>query len=140
MVRIVLVSEYISNPPDEANRTKIAGGPLYELARVQSIVASEDGLNLWTTKCIKDVGTLFDHDLDRVVELIQALKPVNYVDSEWCGNGKNALAACDAYRIQRREIIAATGKEMTIEYFLKFAIGKTGRLVLMVSCHLGGRL
>lgn len=45
------------------------------------------------------------------------------------------MAACDAYSIRRMEVIPATGKTMPVGYFLKFAIGKTGNLVLMVSCH-----
>ena len=45
------------------------------------------------------------------------------------------MAACDAYSIRRLEVIPATSKAMPVGYFLKFAIGKTGCLVLMVSCH-----
>jgi hypothetical protein len=70
-----------------------------------------------------------------VAGLIQCLKASDYIDSEWCENGRNAMAACDAYSIRRLEVIPPTGKAMPVGYFLKFAIGKTGRLVLMVSCH-----
>lgn len=136
MVRKSILSEYSSNPPSAAGRLKIeADGPLYELARVQALVGDEKRLFLWTTKCIKDVQNLFDSDLQRVAELVQCLKASDYIDSEWCDNGKGALAACDAYGIRRVETVPASGKRMTIEYFVKFAIGKTGRLVLMVSCH-----
>lgn len=136
MVRKTILSEYSSNPPSDAGRVKIeAGGPLYELARVQALVEDEEQLYLWTTKCIKDVQSLFDSDLQRVAELVRCLKASDYIDSEWCDNGKGALAACDAYGIRRVETVPVSGKRMTIEYFVKFAIGKTGRLVLMVSCH-----
>jgi hypothetical protein len=81
------------------------------------------------------VLNLFDSDLVQVADLIRALTTADYIDSEWCENGKGALAACDAYRIRRQETIPATGRSMTVAYFVKFAIGKTGRLVLMVSCH-----
>ena len=135
MVNKFIVSEYSSRPPSESGRVKIAGGPLYDLARVQAIVEDETRLFTWTEKCRKDVFKLFDDDLAEVAGLIQCLKASDYIDSEWCENGKNAMAACDAYSIRRMEVIAATGKAMAVGYFLKFAIGKAGNLVLLVSCH-----
>jgi len=89
----------------------------------------------WIEKCRKDVFKLFDDDLGKVAGLVQCLKGSDYIDSEWCENGKNAVAACHAYSIRRMEVIAATGRTMPVGYFLKFAIGKTGNLVLLVSCH-----
>ena len=135
MVNKFIVSEYSSRPPTESGRVKIAGGPLYDLTRVQTIVEDENRLLTWTEKCRKDVFKLFDDDLAEVAGLIQCLKSSNYIDSEWCENGRNAIAACDAYSIRRLELIPATGRSMPVGYFLKFAVGKTGALVLMVSCH-----
>lgn len=135
MVNKFIVSEYSSRPPTESGRVKIAGGPLYDLARVQAIVEDENRLFTWTEKCRKDVFKLFDDDLGEVASLIQCLKASDYIDSEWCENGRNAMAACDAYSIRRMEVIPTTGKAMPVEYFLKFAIGKAGNLVLLVSCH-----
>ena len=135
MVNKFIVSEYSSRPPTESGRVKIAGGPLYDLARVQAIVEDENRLFTWTEKCRKDVFKLFDDDLGEVAGLIQRLKASDYIDSEWCENGKNAMAACDAYSIRRMEVIPVTGKAMPVGYFLKFAIGKAGNLVLLVSCH-----
>jgi len=34
------------------------------------------------------------------------------------------------------EWVATASKEMGVEYFVKFAVGKTGQLLLLVSCHL----
>jgi hypothetical protein len=135
MVNKFIVSEYSSRLPTESGRVKIAGGPLYDLARVQTIVGDENRLLTWTEKCRKDVFKLFDDDLAKVAGLIHCLKASDYIDSEWCENGKNAMAACDAYSIRRMEVIPATGKAMPVGYFLKFAIGKAGNLVLLVSCH-----
>lgn len=109
---------------------------MYSLERVQSLVEDENRLTLWTRKCQQDVHKLFDSDLERVAELIQALRKDGYIDSEWCENGKGAWAACDAYRIQRLETLLTTGKSVTVEYFVKFAVGKTGQVMLLVSCHL----
>ena len=102
---------------------------------MQAIVEDENRLFTWTEKCRKDVFKLFDDDLGEVAGLIQRLKGSDYIDSEWCENGKNAMAACDAYSIRRMEVMPATGKAMPVGYFLKFAIGKAGNLVLLVSCH-----
>ena len=135
MVNKFIVSEYSSGLPSESGRVKIAGGPLYDLARVQAIVEDETRHFTWTEKCRKDVFKLFDDDLEEVAGLIRCLKGSDYIDSEWCENGKNAMAACDAYSCRRMEVIAATGKTMSVGYFLKFAIGKAGNLMLLVSCH-----
>lgn len=133
MVNYIIVSDY-SGGSTPGDRVKIGGGPLYSLERVQGLVSKSGGLLLWTRKCSRDVANL-TWDEDDVAELIQSLTTSDYKDSEWCDNGKGAWAACDAYTIRRREWVEAARKEMTVEYFLKFAIGKTGALVLMVSCH-----
>ena len=36
---------------------------------------------------------------------------------------------------RRNEYVETAGKTYRMEYFLKFALSKTGKLVLMVSCH-----
>lgn len=136
MVKIFVVSEYSRDPPDDGRgRVKIAGGPLYELARVQALVVAPDRLQTWTQKCRKDVRKWFDDDLERVVALIKGLTPGDYIDSEWCENGKGAVAACDAYSLRVTEEAPATGRPVYMEYFLKFGVSKTGALVLIVSCH-----
>ena len=137
MVKSLVLSEYDNNPPQThgKNRVKIKSGPLYDLERIQNLVNDENQLFAWTEKCRKDIHKLFDDDLSCVAELIRCLKKTDYIDSEWCENGRGALAACDAYSTRRLEVIQATGMSMPVEYFLKFAVGKTGKLVLMVSCH-----
>ena len=136
MVKIFVVSEYSLNPPEDGQgRVKIAKGPLYDLARVQRL-ATAGGLNTWTDRCDKAVYELFSGDLEAVAGLLGYLRPADYRDSEWCTNGRNALAACDAYALRRLEWVASAGREMGVEYFVKFAVGKAGQLVLLVSCHL----
>jgi hypothetical protein len=135
MVNNFVVSAYDFGFSNHRGRVKIAGGPLYDLARVQVMVEDENRLFLWTEKCRKDVFKLFDDDFAKVASLIRCLKVSDYIDSEWCENGRNAFAACDSYSIQCMELIRATAKVMPVAYFLKFAIGKTGVLVLLVSRH-----
>ena len=135
MVKIFIVSEYSLNPPEDGQgRVKIAKGPLYDLARVQRL-ATAGGLNTWTDRCDKAVYELFSGDLEAVAGLLGHLRPADYRDSEWCEDGRRAWAACDAYVLRRSEWIAAAHKDMPVDYFLKFAIARSGALILMVSCH-----
>jgi hypothetical protein len=138
MVKIFILSEYSTSPPTQLDigRIKIEGGPLYDLARIKQLVGNPDCIHLFTRTCINDVHRLFDSDTEQVAALMQALDPRDYIDSEWCENGKSGVAACDAYCIRRSEVMAATGKSATLKYFVKFAVGKGEKLVLLVSCHL----
>jgi hypothetical protein len=143
MVRNVVLSQYTSNAPDTPGRMKIAAGPLYDLAQVQALAEAMQ-LTLWTRKCIQNVRDLYEtvrdeysSELAMVADLLQRLgSSGRYQDSEWCDNGKNGLAACDSYEVRRSDAIAATGRRQETRYYVKFAIGKTGQLLLVVSCHL----
>jgi hypothetical protein len=135
MVSFRIISEYSSTSPTYGGGEKVLGGPLYELGRVQAMAIDETGVLLWTRDCVKDVNKFFGGDVRRVAELIQQLCPNDYIDSEWCENGRGAWAACDAYSIRVLEWVPTAQKEMRIEYFLKFAINRLGTLVLTVSCH-----
>jgi|Laugresbdmm110sd_1035091.scaffolds.fasta_scaffold16673_3 hypothetical protein len=136
MVIFTVISAYSQNPPITEGRHKIAGGPIYDLLSIQSMLEDETKLIAWTGKCRKDLMKLFDGDLAEVVDLIQRLKSHDYIDSEWCDNGHGFIAACDAYRVRRDEERKDTGERLTVEYFLKFGISKTGAVLLVVSCHL----
>lgn len=81
------------------------------------MVEDENRLMTWTEKCREDVFKLFDDDLGEVAGLIQCLKASDCIGSEWCENGKNAMAACDAHSIGRMEVIPATGKAMPVGIF-----------------------
>jgi hypothetical protein len=134
MVSFKIISEY-SGGPDPGDRVKIGIVPLYPLDRVRVLASDPKQVRLWTRKIAKDVLNLNWSEVD-VAELLAELQPHQYIDSEWCTNGSGAWAACDAYAVQRREWVSTVNKEMNMEYFVKFAIGKTGALVLVVSCHL----
>lgn len=136
MVTFKVISEYSQDPPTQLGlRQKIAlGRPLYELDRVKGIIKCGTGLQLWTKDCVSNVDGLGWDNTD-VIDLILQLQYEDYIDSEWCDNGKGALAACDAYSIECVEWIATANKKMRIEYFLKFAINRLGTMVLTISCH-----
>lgn len=134
MVKFHVISEYSTTLPTKGGGEKIAGGPLYDLGRVRSITEKGTGLVLWTKDCVKNVQDLaWGHD--DVIDLLHQLSSRDYIDSEWCENGKGAWAACDAYRVNVREWVPTAAKEMVISYFVKFAINKLGTMVLTVSCH-----
>ena len=134
MVTFYVVSEYIPTKPIEGDGKKILGGPLYDLARIKAITQGGKGLLLWTRDCVRDVQELgWSHD--DVIQLIQGLRHDEYIDSEWCSNGRDAWAACDAYATHRVERIESINKSIRIEYFVKLAINKLGTMVMTISCH-----
>jgi hypothetical protein len=133
MVRFKIISEY-SGDPEPGDRVKIGSGPLYDLVCVQELSKQPSGVQLVTRKCRQDVQNL-DLDEDGVAQLLLSLSARDYKDSEWCDNGNGAWAACDTYTFRRTEWVETAHKNMTMNYFLKFAIGKAGNLLLMLSCH-----
>jgi hypothetical protein len=134
MVNFTVVSEYSLTSPSTGGSKKISGGPLYDLERVQGLLNGGTGLLLRTRDCVTNVRELGWENSD-VINLVLQLRGNDYIDSEWCENGRGAFAACDAYSIRVKELIEAVNKDMLIEYFVKFAINKLGTMVLTISCH-----
>ena len=134
------VSAYEGVPPTEVGnvRSLITGGPLYRVEEVLALLAKGDSkTNLWTRKCIRDVERLA-FDIADVRELLkQALTSGTYINSEWCVQKPTGpWAACDSYRLFRDEWNDHAYRNIGYEYYVKFAIGKTGKLLLLISCHL----
>lgn len=132
------VSAYQSDPPAEghANR-RIVGGPLYNKADVLSVLKQGDqALITWTRKCAHDLQRLA-FDITDVRALIgETLSIGKYRNSEWCQQHPSGpWAACDAYQVTRMEWVHAAHKDMKFDYYVKFGIGKTGKILLIVSCH-----
>ncbi|EIC20338.1 hypothetical protein [Thiorhodovibrio frisius] len=139
MVNKTIVSRFTGDPPlDEGVCRKIAGGPLYPVAEVQALLTGlgAQAVRAWTNKCQRDMQK-WSLDTDDLCELLQiALQSGRFRGAEWCVQHPNGpWAACDAYSLVRREWIANARKEMGIGYYIKFAIAKTGKLLLVVSCH-----
>lgn len=133
------LSAYEGVPPsdDQASRT-IMGGPLYDMAAMLLVLAQgESAIVPWTRKCISDLKK-YEMAHDDVVDLIRtALARGNFKGSEWCVNKPGGhWAACDSYQVFIKQWVAAAHKDMVFEYYVKFAIGKTGKVVLTISCHL----
>lgn len=140
MVNNRVVSRYVGALParEDADR-KIVGGPLYSPDEILALLAENgvEGLVPWTRKCKNDMQK-FGIDKADLQELLQiAVRRGRFLGSEWCVQyPEGPWAACDAYQAFRLEWVAAAHKNMEFEYYLKFAIGKTGKVLLLASCHL----
>jgi len=127
----------VSEPGEGAR--KIFCGPLYLADEVLQLLSAKDAQNIraWTGRCGAEIQKLALDGDDLVVLLRQAITVGQYLGSEWCQQRPGGpWAACDAYRLVRQEWMVAARREMPFEYYLKFAIAKTGALLLLVSCHL----
>ncbi|WP_394181392.1 hypothetical protein [Marinomonas posidonica] len=70
------ISAYEGHPPNEVSngRSRITGGPLYNVADVLALLAKGDSkTHLWTRKCIQDVAQLAFDTADVRELLKQAL-------------------------------------------------------------------
>ena len=139
MVNTLNVSQYDGSPPpdSEDGDHSIDDGPLYPPSDVLGILgAGEDAITLWTKNCIRDVQNMSMENADVAALIGTALRQGRYTNSQWCvAKSGGAWAACDAYSVTREEWIGHAHKYMDIEYYVKFAINRSGKLILTVSCH-----
>ncbi len=137
MVNYRVVSRYAGELPAKGNSRKISAGPLYSVADVLPILGSGSAsIITWTKKCISDVQKLSLDDEDLLELLKLAVRSGRFRGSEWCEQKPGGpWAACDAYAVIRSEWIQTARKKMDIEYYIKFAIGKKGTILLLISCH-----
>jgi len=132
------VSVYEGEPPSETSESRIyIDGPLYSVERVLEILdLGEEQTHLWTNRCRKHVQNLALDMLEVQTLVRDAVTQGKYLNSEWCVQKPTGpWAACDGYRVIRNEWVEYAHREMRFEYYVKFAIGKTGKILLLVSCH-----
>jgi hypothetical protein len=138
MVRNSIVSRFAEELPNGRDRRGVSGEPLYPTEDVLTILQrfGIDAVIPWTQKCIKDIQK-WQLDADDLVELVKiALSAGRFRGSAWCKQSPSGpRAACDAYSLVRGEWFEHANKHMNIEYYIKFAISKSGKCLLMVSCH-----
>jgi hypothetical protein len=136
MVSSIILSRYREGlDPGFVGRQKIAGGPLYPVEDILPLVEAET-IIAWTSKCIKDLQK-WSLDTEDMAELIKlAVTNGRYKDSQWCQQKPNgAWAACDAYTVIEERWNENTNQYQDTEFYLKFAIGKLGNVILTISCH-----
>ena len=122
----------------EEKDRKISGGPLYLTADVLTILDSgPDKVFPWGKDCSRVMKTKLEWSNDDAATAIrEALHHGLFKGSEWCSHSPGSPAvACDAYALRRKEWNEWLRKELVCEYYLKFAINKTGTFVLLVRCH-----
>jgi len=136
MVSKKIVSLHGAELPEAGQRREIKGGPLYDRGHVLELLDKEKNIQAWTRKCRDDLQN-WGLDPEDIVELISmSLSEGNFLGSQWCEQEENGpWAACDAYSIFRLEWSEAAHRKISTEYYVKFAINKTGKLLLIVSCH-----
>lgn len=137
MVNDKVVSRF-SGAPTRENGGIIGKEPLYPPDEVLDLLdrRSIGAITLWTNDCQKDVQNL-ELDHDGVIKLIRnALRSGRFLNSQWCQQKPGGpWAACDAYTVTQAEWIEAAFKSLDIQYYVKFALNKSGKLLLVVSCH-----
>jgi hypothetical protein len=142
MVNKKNISQYEGSVPtlEHPNR-KITGTPIYSQLDVLALIQEKGSQSViaWTRKC-KDDLQKYELDADDILRLIPlCFSGGTFLGSEWCQQSPNGCwAACDAYRIYVKQWTANANKDLDFdfEYYIKFAIGKTGQLLLLISCHL----
>lgn len=139
MVNTKIVSRYTGAlPKDSEADLRIPNGPLYLACDILELLTSDGNkaIKAWTKKCIEDLQK-WSLDEDNLLELSElALRSGRFIGAQWCQQNPNGpWAACDAYHVTRNEWIVTAHKEMDIEYYIKFAISKTGKILLFASCH-----
>lgn len=133
----MIVSRFGSEDDPYAKASRIiSGGPLYPRDEILALVRSSVNVIPATEKAIKDVQKLCLEHAGLLDLLDCCVTSGRFIGSEWCELGTGgALAACDAYHLCRREWNQYAHKELPVEYYVKFCIGKTGQVVLLISCH-----
>lgn len=125
-------------PPKDAgdDERKIPGGPKYSVGEVLPLLKAL-AIRVWTVKCTLDIAKL-GLELHEVADIvIEAIQNGKFKGSEWCSqNPDGPEAICDAYVLVRSEWNHAAKKNIKCEYYVKFAIGRSGKILLLVSCHI----
>jgi hypothetical protein len=138
MVNTKIVSRYAGTLPKGTADRKIQDGPLYPAHEISELLArgGSQAIQAWNRRCVSDIQK-WDLGEDDLLDLVKlAMRSGRFIRAEWCEQRPNGpWAACDAYSVIHREWIPAMHKEMDMEYYIKFAIGKTGNILLLISCH-----
>ena len=134
-----VVSQFVGKgPPREGAYRKIPGGPLYEAGDVLGLLDSNPPVvEAWTQRCRLDVlnWKLKEKDVCELVKVaVESLD--QFHDSEWCLQEANGpWAACDAYTVKCWKWRPHVRIKPDMDLYVKFAIARTSRKLLLVSCH-----
>jgi hypothetical protein len=137
MVSAMILSRYQEGFPGNnlTDNERRVGGPLYLVDEVIELLNSSTDTRIipMTKKCIKDIRDLALDQEDQANLIVDVIKHGQFRNSEWCElKNPGTWAACDAYRLERIECFGTTRCPVV---YVKFAIGTTGKILLLVSCH-----
>ncbi len=122
-------------PTGEPTDRKYLKGPVYPIEQVLNL-AEKTKLQFWSKGSALDAQKWKIDTSDAAILVNLALTTGKYLASEWCQQRpQGPWAMCDAYKVTRLEWIENASKNMPVSYYLKFAISKTGQLLLMASNH-----
>lgn len=134
-------------PSQDVESSRAIGGPLWQLGEIHAIAKLQlqqgHGLVPITDSCLLDLQKL-SFERDDVAQLILQLNHGHYDKSLWCLTSPRAGVQlrpeklwypCDAYTISRREQVLA-GSTINVDYYLKFCMTSSRKLVLLLSVHL----
>jgi len=132
------ISRFPEPVPDAAltgtNRA-IASTPIYDPEEVLALAQVEKAM-FWTRGARSD-ATKWSLDISDISELIAAaVQGGRFQGAQWCQQSPDGpWAACDSWSVTRSEWIENAGKYLDTTYYLKFAISRTGTVLLIVSNH-----
>lgn len=127
-------------PPGALTKTNrsIPGGPLLDLAAIQSAFASgefsADSFWIATEDADDDLNKL-QWDAYRLCDFMCAIEGSDYHASEWASSSVNSKHACDAYVVCFDDVQGVRDWRGP-EYYVKFSLNATGLTVCVISCHL----
>lgn len=120
------------------NRRTIPGGPVFDLAVLQDMVANgvlgEHEVWVATGRCERDLENE-RWSYGDVVHLLACLQRKDFRRAEWCQVKGGDLYPCDVYCLHfdfERRARNARG----LEVYMKFSVTEEGQLnLVLVSCH-----
>lgn len=124
---------------DASGAERAVPGPLHGKTDVLAVLSQgSSSVVLWTDECGKDVTYKLEWEIVDVHYLLgEAVVRGRFLGSEWCAQRPmGPVAACDAYSIVREEWNQYARRDLRSEYYVKFALSRTGKSILVASCHL----
>jgi hypothetical protein len=140
MVNTTIVSRFTDDLPvgDTDADLKIEGDALYDRAEVLELLKGDSSQSVvpWTKKCIHDLQNYDMNNEDAARLLERCMLEGSFLGAMWCRQRPDGpWAACDAYRVSFSEWNQAAHKNFLVKYYVKYAIGRSGKVLLVVSCH-----
>lgn len=135
------LSIYNRGQPPGLGRSRYIDGPIYGKTDAKNLaLAHQQELSTVESRNhAQDMGLSASQISDL---LVLAIDSGFYHTSEWCiqsvvkAKNKAFWVATDVYLVTRVETDHKTGNEVVRDYYLKFGISRSGKMILFISNHL----